>query len=946
MAEAIHFRDGIGRKELQTIRRRFQNIHRERLRRIEEELRPSQRIFIDLLPLLFHINHPMLPGFVTTDTPAGIPDYNPSQALIRSAKKLGRSFAYEKRARRRYNILGLYLMGSIGSIAHTEGSDLDIWLCHDPKLGSRERAMLQEKAGKIEHWATELGLEAHIFLIDVDAFMQGQRDTLSHESSGSTQPRMLLEEFYRTGVILAGRYPLWWLIPPDQEENYRQYADMLIEKRFVDPLDILDFGGLETLPAEEFFGSAHWQLYKGIESPYKSILKLLLIEAYAQDYPNIDWLCQEAKTVIYQGDADVDSLDPYILMYRRVERYLTSVNADTRLDLARRCFYFKTEQQLSAKPAGRRANWKRDLLRQLVDEWGWPEGKLNILDEREQWKIDRVLEERNRLVRELTHSYRLLTDFARTFGDSGKIDPKELGLLGRKLYTALEKRPGKVDSINPGISKNLLEESVSLHHTATPDGGGGWFLYLGEVNEEQALVTSPIKSTSSLIEMLTWCHLNQIVNHRTVLYLYPKQGPVTRDEVQEILKTLGQAGLGGSLSEIPIGQLNAPPYALSFSLFINIGHDPMEHLSKQGKQLTTQRNDALSFGGAHTSLIEQIDQLTHTSWGETLILHYEGSKGLLESLCHYLRLTLLANPSHQPPAVRAHSFSSIRSRGIIQRTEALFADVTATFIEQGLECRYLLQADDLFYMLQRKAESFSFFPVESQEELMEILAEDHQIYRPLVIDKLTLTGTPLPVIYQHNRAEQIQVFYHPRKNGIDLYILDETGALFQQQMSGVDEHYLLVQQKRFLNGLLLLRNLIAGEAPHQLLLHAPEFYKLEQDREGRFFVEPKTPPRHNFPDNYMELRLISESLDLHHSRHYLVCGDEEFSSLNYGEQIYSAVADYVLSRRTSQQPYPIYLTGLELSGAAIEGNWSTIQLLKFKKRLEARLNHALQRIAR
>jgi adenylate cyclase class 1 len=96
----------------------------------------------------------------------------------------------------------------------------------------------------------------------------------------------------------------------------------------------------------------------------------------------------------------------------------------------------------------------------------------------------------------------------------------------------------------------------------------------------------------------------------------------------------------------------------------------------------------------------------------------------------------------------------------------------------------------------------------------------------------------------------------------------------------------------------------------------------------------------------MELRLISESLDLHHSRHYLVCGDEEFSSLNYGEQIYSAVADYVLSRRTSQQPYPIYLTGLELSGAAIEGNWSTIQLLKFKKRLEARLNHALQRIAR
>ena len=103
-------------------------IQRERLRRIEEELRPSQRIFVNLLPLLFHINHPMLPGFINTTTPAGIPDYTPSQAVLRAAKKLSRSFEYKKRAQRQYQIHGLYLMGSIGSVAHTAGSDLDVWL--------------------------------------------------------------------------------------------------------------------------------------------------------------------------------------------------------------------------------------------------------------------------------------------------------------------------------------------------------------------------------------------------------------------------------------------------------------------------------------------------------------------------------------------------------------------------------------------------------------------------------------------------------------------------------------------------------------------------------------------------------------------------------------------------------------------------------------------------
>jgi len=261
MAEAVTHRDGIGRKELQKIRRRFMALHRERQRRIEGELLPGQRVFTTLLPLLFHINHPMLPGFVSTTTPAGIPDFNPSQQMLQAAKKLSRSFAYKKRARRRYHIHGVYLMGSIGSIAHTAGSDLDIWLCHDPDLGARALKALRQKVAYIEAWAGELGLEAHIFVVNADAFRRGERDQLSHESSGSTQPRLLLEEFYRTGVLLAGRYPLWWLVPPEEDDNYDDYAAMLLHKRFVNPLDCIDFGGLQQLPVEEFFGAAHWQLF-------------------------------------------------------------------------------------------------------------------------------------------------------------------------------------------------------------------------------------------------------------------------------------------------------------------------------------------------------------------------------------------------------------------------------------------------------------------------------------------------------------------------------------------------------------------------------------------------------------------------------------------------------------------------------------------------------------
>ncbi|WP_428623211.1 class I adenylate cyclase [Sedimenticola sp.] len=945
MAEAVSLKDGIGRQDLRTVRRRFLGLHRERLRVIARELTPNQRAFVDLLPLLFHINHPTLPGFAGSDTPIGIPDYTPTQAVLRLARKLSRSFEYKKRARRRFYIQALYLMGSIGSIAHTSGSDFDIWLCHDPELDSTERELLRLKARKLEAWGKELNLEVHFFIMEVDAFRNGKLDALSHESSGTTQPHLLLEEFYRTGVLLAGRYPVWWMVPPEEEGNYTQYVEMLFHKRFIDPLDCLDFGSLESIPVEEFLGAAHWQLFKGIESPYKTILKLFLTEAYARDYPDIRWLCQETKRAIYDGDFDLRKLDPYVLMYQRVEQYLQGRNEKDRLELARRCLYFKSEQTLSQDQPQLRDDWKREVLEVLTRGWGWRRGELVNLDSRQNWKIDQVMDERNSLVRELSYSYRLLTDFAREYASTDAIDPEELSLLGRKLYTALEKRPGKIDSINPGITRNLYEERVSLHYTRTRGDQYAWFLYLGEVNESAARVTSPLKTAACLSEILAWCHLNRLINLNTIITLYPKENPIRQEELFAILGTLNNLYPPHETHPVPMAQLKQPPRALSCTLFLNTGIDPMAHLAKVGKQLTTERSDPLSFGSAHSSLVETIEQLITTSWGETLVTYHQGTRGLLESLCLYLRMGLQGDVGQHPASATAHCFNSVRGGSTARRVEKLFNDVMHCFSESGtgLNSRYLQQIEDDFYLIHYQNDKFSYFPITGDQEVLDILSEPQRSFRPTTIDSLSLASTPLPCILRHNRAGAIQVFYSTQKGQTELYILDEHGALFHQQMQEADEHYLLVQQQRFLKGMLLLRSLsLPSDQPsHRYLLDAPEFYHLSRNRNGDYVAEPRTPPRHRLPDSYMELRLISEGLDLNQSPHLLVCGDREFSSLEYGPELYGTVAQHLLDQRIGHKAYPIYLTSLEISGIGSEESATTIQLLKFKKRLEGRLNQAL-----
>ncbi|MEJ2213454.1 MAG: class I adenylate cyclase, partial [Gammaproteobacteria bacterium] len=316
MVDKINLDQGLGRKEIKQILRRFNALNAHRIKRLEADMSSIQKDFLTILPLLFHINYPTLPGFVSNDVPAGVAEYHPDRKALLIAKKFGRSFEYKRKALRTIPIQGLYLMGSIGSVGQTPDSDLDFWLCHSHDLTRKQIRLLEKKAQLIEEFGMEHGLEVHFFLMDAVAFKSGQTLSLSSESSGSAQHYLLLEEFYRTSILISGRPPMWWIVPPEEEHCYQSFTDEMIKKRFIDPIDWIDFGGMNDVPAEEFFGAAHWQLYKGIESPYKAILKILLMESYAADFPKIKWLSQVTKKGIFSGDENVTDIDPYILIYR------------------------------------------------------------------------------------------------------------------------------------------------------------------------------------------------------------------------------------------------------------------------------------------------------------------------------------------------------------------------------------------------------------------------------------------------------------------------------------------------------------------------------------------------------------------------------------------------------------------------------------------------------
>ena len=78
-------------------------------------LTPRQQPLIQLLPLLFHTNHPLMPGFVAGNTPKGLNTYSPDKRSLNSASRLAKSFRYQHDGYQHGEIDALYLIGSTGT---------------------------------------------------------------------------------------------------------------------------------------------------------------------------------------------------------------------------------------------------------------------------------------------------------------------------------------------------------------------------------------------------------------------------------------------------------------------------------------------------------------------------------------------------------------------------------------------------------------------------------------------------------------------------------------------------------------------------------------------------------------------------------------------------------------------------------------------------------------
>lgn len=924
--------EDISKKDLHTISQRFKNLNQLRLNRVQDFLQARQRVFLRLLPLLFHQNHPLLPGFVSSDTPAGIPDYTPNKQTIHEAKQFSKGFIYKRRALLNYPIQSIFLMGSVSSIAFSKSSDMDIWLCHKPDLSKLDLEELQQKATIIEQWAATYQLEVHFFLVDNQAFCEGHDIPISTESSGSTQHYLLLEEFYRTAIYIAGQTLAWWLVPPEQEHNYSFYINHLIENRFISEDEYIDFGGLEEIPAEEFISATLWHIYKSINSPHKSLLKLFLMESYASEYPKPEWLCFDLKKSIYQGSIDIDRLDPYLLIYSKVENYLQKANSTHRLNLARQCFYLKIMGASKKHLDYHSRQFRADYLHSIADKWSWPENLLPSLTKQQSWDIKKATQEHIIIRSQLKHCLRMVVNLASRYINYNYRDNPDLKLITRKLHVFLEQKPGKVEIITTRTNVHSIENELTIIESNDENPAAKWTLFSGKQKDGNSIENTTIKHEQNLLNLLSWLVINGLYHRHLQINFISTSLLLTNSEIHQILGQLFKfisKNLKTDSASLDI--YSKPDRLVSSLIFINLGH-LLEEERDDGMLVLSERSDPLSYGKNRLCFIKYIDQISISSWGEVTISQYKDLDDFFNCLTYFF------NNSKRPLSlsrINIACYTPARAKSIIIRAETIIANLIKYFSKQlnSKNNRYILPGEDLYYIFQHKNKLLNFWSSGTSNELIQELASTQDLFSEVYFDPQVLESSLIPFIYKINKPQVIQVFYQTIDDIITLYIIDEKGALFIQEHQQTNASQLLSHYYLFLTSIL--------NYPFYSSDISIELYEIQKNSAGVLsyhFAKWVNSQKHLD----LSLRITIKDYPKKHQSpdYHIYCNDIKFSSEIYKEKIFEQASNYILDCRKNNDDYPVHITDIDVPctylGVENNSQLQMVNFLNYKKKIESK----------
>lgn len=640
----------------------FLNYNRLR-RQFAYDLTPEKAsVAFEIIPVLLSLNEVDLPGHVSGgEVSCGVYGLGSSYHLRKVIQDYfpeaqRRAIPYQHYVIKRPIVESLFIVGSVGTVGHTEQSDFDYWVCVDrEKFSGASIHRLQEKAELIAHWCRgSFGMDVHFFILGLDQIQRNDFGKVERESSGSSQKKFLKEESYRTMILVAGKIPFWWVVPPAAGPlTYAHFRDQMMREHPLDAEDFIDLGFLDHVSRDEFLGNALWQLSKGIKDPFKALLKMAMMEVYLSEKFSGPLLFEVLKARVLGGCRSLRDMDPYLLMVETVLEFYASEDRSAHVDLMRKAFYIKSDPKITRmKLKTNLGDYKVEVFKELMETWEWPLDLVEDLNQVANWSYWRQLQLSTEINRYFFSTYRRLSENLRAVGRQA-IDDRDLTILGRTVFALFAKRKNKLGLTPFLTNKRLILGRCVFQYDTDRQRRDRWALYDASwYPTEREERKRRVYSAERIVRTAAWLVNNGLYAfHRTAVEMAPNPTGVTMNDLDHLLRHL-QSFFHPVMDSLDEGlRIDQEPAVLWIMAVID-----MEAESKPTRPMT-------------------IDIVSRNSWGEMFTECYPYDEGLD-------RLTGLASE------LRQHFPHDVGSRFMIHLPETLKDDATArrvfTMVSQAL----------------------------------------------------------------------------------------------------------------------------------------------------------------------------------------------------------------------------------------------------------------------
>ena len=511
--------------------------------------------------------------------PATVRGYHPDLTTLELAETHFDHGATTESAARGPIIEALYTIGSVGTIAQTRDSDVDYWVCYAPGETRPEQIRtLKRKLDGLTAYAMEVfDLEAHFFLMSVEDVRRNDFGFSDRESSGSAQALLLKDEFYRSMLVVAGLEPVWWVTPPGaDEQTYQDYLPQALEYPMHSEPRLIDLGRPAHIPAEELFGAALWQIVKSLHNPYKSVLKLGLLEKYVGSSGK--WsllLCDRIKDNVLMGMDEVPDVDPYGLLFKELQIYYSGIGDRDAVRLLAECLVLKAGVERYDVSFGFPA-WheEKSFLNYLLG----PDKATadNVHGLKRTWNFARSMKIGGTVRRFMTGAYKRILTERRQGTVAAAITPEDTTRLGRQVAANFGTKDHKVSRVPfLGIRKGRFPEL----YFAAEKGPGLKPLWqaFGKTEGQSKISTKDmqlLRKSRDPVMLLTWLAINRLYAPGALVHADRSIAPLSVVEIQGIMNGLLDFLGPDGMTEIEPSEYLAPEVVTRAYLVFNLTTAP------------------------------------------------------------------------------------------------------------------------------------------------------------------------------------------------------------------------------------------------------------------------------------------------------------------------------------------------------------------------------------